>query len=159
MLVMYELAPSPQRSVLKFIDEVAPAHFRLVALAERMHADLGVAGPHRTVLKALFLDGQQSAPDLARRKSVTRQAVQPIVDDLLAKGLVSAADNPRHRRSPLYALTREGIDVCVAIQKREIAEIERLAPDADPALFEAALKAIRALNDAMAGRLEAADAA
>lgn len=157
ILVMYEIAPSPQRSILGFIDEVPWAFFRLSAMADRLHCDLGVAGAHRSILKTLFQDGEQTAPDLARRKLVTRQAVQPIIDDLLAKELIRAEDNPHHRRSPLYVLSQKGIDACVAIQKREIEELDRLAPAIDVAAFDTALAAIRALNEALSDRLEATE--
>ncbi|MEQ1930468.1 MAG: MarR family transcriptional regulator [Parvularculaceae bacterium] len=154
---MYEyLAKTPERSILGFIDEVPYAFFRLSALAERLHADLGVSGPHRGVLKALFLDGEQTAPDLARRKLVTRQAIQPIVDDLVSRGLIAAEDNPRHRRSQLYSLTKKGIEACVTIQEREIAEIERLTPDLDAGSLDSALSVIRQLNEALLERLDAA---
>jgi DNA-binding MarR family transcriptional regulator len=153
---MYQLTPSPERAVLGFIDEIPAAFFRLSALTETLHADLGVAGAHRTVLKWLFLDGEQTAPDLARRKLVTRQAIQPILDDLAARGLIETVANPRHRRSSLYRLTAQGIEACVVIQKREVEEIGRLAPEADQAVFETALAAIRRLNEALSQRLEAA---
>lgn len=151
---MYEPPPSLQTSVLSFIDEVPPAFFRLSAMAERIHADLGVAGPQRSVLRSLFIEGEQTTPDLARRKPVTRQAIQPVVDDLVARGLVSARENPRHRRSKLYALTKPGIDLCVAIQQRELEEINRLAPAIGSAAFGAAIEAIRTLNNALADRLD-----
>lgn len=147
-----------RQSILELIDEIPVAFFRLSAMAERLHGDLGVGGPHRSILKILFVDGEQTAPDLARRKLVTRQAIQPHLDDLQAKGFVAAVDNPRHRRSNLYSLTKSGIDLCVAIQKRELEELEAWVPDMDPAALASALKAVRDLNEALDARLAEAAA-
>jgi DNA-binding MarR family transcriptional regulator len=151
---MYDPPESPHGALLRLIDEVPSAFFRLSAMAERLHQDIGIAGPARGVLRTLFLEGEHTAPDLARRKPVTRQAVQPILDDLLARGLVAARDNPKHRRSRLYALTKEGIELCVTIQRRELEEISFLSPDLDPDKIAAAVEAMRQLNATLADRLD-----
>lgn len=151
---MYEPPESAQGALLRLIDEVPPAFFRLTAIAERIHEEIGIAAPQRGALRSLFLDGEQTAPELARRKPVTRQAVQPLLDDLVARGLVSARDNPRHRRSKLYALTKEGIDLCVSIQQRELAELNLMAPNIDSEKVAAAVEALRVLNATLADRLD-----
>lgn len=151
---MYEPPESLEGALLRLIDEVPPAFFRLSAMAERLHEDLGVGGPARGVLRSLFLDGEQTAPELARRKPVTRQAVQPVIDELVERGLVSARDNPHHKRSKLYALTRDGIELCVSIQRRELAELNLMSPEIDGAKVAAALEALRFLNARLADRLD-----
>jgi len=156
---MYSEGDTPQQAALEFIDEIPTAFFRLSAMAERLHRDLGVGGPHRGILKSLFLDGEQTAPDLARRKMVTRQAIQPYLDELMAQGFIAAVDNPRHRRSSLYSLTKAGIELCVAIQKREFEELESWGAQLDPAAIRAALKAVRELNEALDARLSDAASA
>ncbi len=150
---MYSEGDTPQQTALEFIDEIPTAFFRLSAMAEKLHRDLGVGGPHRGILKALFLDGEQTAPDLARRKMVTRQAIQPYLDALLAQGFIAAIDNPRHRRSSLYSLTKSGIDLCIAIQKREFDELQSWGAQLDQGAIRTALKALRELNEALDARL------
>jgi hypothetical protein len=66
---------------------------------------------------------------------------------------VRTENNPRHKRSKLYAITPDGIDLCVKMQEREIAEIRRLLPDAGAADFRAAAEAIRILSDALQAKL------
>ena len=150
---MYDPGKTPEADVLATINEIPRAFFRLTATAERLHADLGVAAPARGLLRDLFLDGEQTAPELAAKKPVTRQAIQPLLDELAARGLVRTENNPRHKRSKLYAITPDGIDLCVTMQEREIAEIRRLLPDAGAADFRAAAEAIRILSDALQAQL------
>lgn len=150
---MYSEGHTTRQSVIELIDEIPATFFRLSAMAEKLHGNLGVAGPHRGILKLLFLEGEQTAPDLARWKMVTRQAIQPHLDELLAQGFIAAVENPRHRRSNLYSLTKSGIDLCVAIQKREFEEFERWELKVDPASIVAAVKTIRELKEALEARL------
>lgn len=151
---MYEPPESLQGALLRLIEEVPPAFFKLTAMAERLHEDIGIAGPGRGTLRSLFLDGEQTAPELARRRPVSRQAIQPILDELVSRGLVAARDNPKHRRSKLYAITKDGIDLCVRIQQRELEELNLVTPDIDQAKLVAAVEAMRILNNALSDRLD-----
>ncbi|MEZ5927561.1 MAG: helix-turn-helix domain-containing protein [Parvularculaceae bacterium] len=154
---MYELEKSPEGDVLAMINEVPKAFFRLSAIAETVFADLGVSASERGVMRTLFIDGERTAPDLARMKPVTRQAAQSVLDGLVAKGLVEAIDNPRHKRSKLYVLTRDGIDLCVRLQDRELDAIRALLPTAGAADFAGAAEALRVLSEALAARLDLAE--
>lgn len=146
---MYDIGKSPEGDVLALINEVPTAFFRLSAVAETIFADLEVSGPARGVLRDLFIDGERTAPELARRKSVTRQAAQAVLDDLVAKGYVRATENPRHKRSKLYVLTPEGIDLCVKIQELELQEIRCILPSVGLHDFAAAAETLRTLSDVL----------
>ncbi len=150
---MYDLEPSPERDVLAAVNEVPRAFFRLAAMAQNIFTDLGVSPGERGVLRELFVDGQDTAPSLAQRKPVSRQAMQAILDGLVAKGLVRIDDNPRHKRSKLYRLAPQGIDLCVELQKREIAAIRELMDEAPEADFAAAAAALQTLNRLLARKL------
>lgn len=143
---MYDPEPGPASDVLAAVNEVPKAFFRLAAIGEPLLAEFGVTPPERGVLRDLFLDGEATAPDLARRKPVTRQSIQPVLDGLAAKGLVRTFENPRHKRSMLYALTREGVELCVAIQARELAVIGDLLDGMAADDFAAAARALKAIN-------------
>lgn len=124
--------------------------------AESLFSDLGVGGPGRGVLRDLFFDGERTAPELARRKMVTRQAAQAILDDLERQGFVRTKENPRHKRSKLYLLTPAGIEVCVKIRERELAAIRRMfehVGSVDGAQFAAAAKVVARLSEALEGGL------
>lgn len=154
---MYDPGPSPARDILALINEIPRAYFRLSAIADELFADLGVSGSERGALRDLFVEGEGSAPQLARRKAVTRQAMQGVLDRLVAKGLVRAEANPRHKRSVNYVLTPAGIDTCVELQRREIAKIENMIASIDAADFARAAAALAALNAALAADIDARD--
>lgn len=155
---MYPLPPSPETNMLRFAEGAVALYFKLSAVAGRMHEDLGLTGGMRAMLRELFLDGHQTAPEIARRKSVSRQAVQPHLDGLVRLGFVRSIPNPRHKRSKLYEVTPRGIDVCVTMQGREIAKLKKAAAGFDPADVRAGLRTIEAMNKALTdyldGRLE-----
>ena len=90
------------------VDECIVLADRLVWVAEHIHGDDGRRAARRGILRGLARYGPQSVPALARARSVTRQNVQPVVDALVSEGLAVAVANPRHRRSPLFAITARG---------------------------------------------------
>lgn len=153
---MYDPDPSPESDVLATINEVPKAFFRLTAVAETLFADLGVSAPERGIMRDLFIEGEATAPEMARRKPVTRQSIQPVLDALVEKGLVSADANPRHKRSKLYSLTPSGIERCVELQKRELSVIRDMLNGMSPADFAAAAEALKAMNARLDEKISAA---
>lgn len=147
---MYDPDPGRNRDVLSLINEIPRAFFRLAAIAEELFADMGLGPPERGTLRDLFVEGESAAPDLARRKAVSRQAVQAVLDGLVAKGLVRTEINPRHKRSKHYVLTQAGIEACVEIQRREMEKIASLMGGAGDADFANAAAALAALNAVLA---------
>jgi DNA-binding MarR family transcriptional regulator len=143
---MYDPDPSPERDVLAAINEVPKAFFRITAVADSIFADLGVTAAERGILRDLFIEGQATAPEIARRKPVTRQSMQPVLDGLVGKELVRTIDNPHHKRSKLYSLTQAGVAQCVELQKRELEAIRELLSDLSDADFAAAAKALKMMN-------------
>jgi DNA-binding MarR family transcriptional regulator len=63
--------------------------------------------------------GPQTVPQLARARPVSRQHIQIVVNGLLEDGLVTAEENPAHRRSSLIRLTPKGSQELQAMQTRE----------------------------------------
>jgi DNA-binding MarR family transcriptional regulator len=151
---MYDPGPSLEGDVLAAINEIPRAFFRLAAVAEEVFADLGVSAAERGVMRELFIEGQDTAPSLARKKPVSRQSMQTVLDSLAAKGLVCVAVNPRHKRSKFYCLSQEGIALCVELQQRELSAIRELIAGAAPSDFAAAAGALKVLNDVLARRLD-----
>lgn len=143
---MYDPEPGPESDVLATINEVPKAFFRLTAIAETVFADLGVSAAERGTMRDLFIEGEATAPEIARRKPVTRQSIQPVLDGLVAKGLARTVENPRHKRSKLYSLTQSGIAHCVELQKRELRVIRDMMAGLDAADFAAAAAALKAMN-------------
>ena len=60
---------------------------------------------------------------------MTRQHVQVTVNDLLQDGFLETRPNPRHKRSPLIALTRVGRDLFAKIRQIEAEYVDAMFAD------------------------------
>ncbi len=88
------------------LDEVALTAFRLQAGGDQVGG--GIPPGQLAILAALEADGPATVAALARRRQVARQGVQRNADALALAGLVSWAENPRHKRAKLLQLTPRG---------------------------------------------------
>lgn len=101
---------------------------RLLSAGDRLVGDLGLTSARWQMLGAVALsDRPRTAPQLAARMGMTRQAAQKQLDLLMEDGLVAAEANPGHARSPLYGLTRKGTSVYAATERVQTAWASRLA--------------------------------
>jgi DNA-binding MarR family transcriptional regulator len=102
------------------------------AMAEHADAylrDAGLTAADRAVLEFLYPDARLTVPEIARRYQVSRQHVQVTVNNLLEQGLLQTLDNPRHKRSPLLALTSSGREMFATVRRREANILDRLFAD------------------------------
>lgn len=82
---------------------------RLLECGDQIVAPLGLSSARWQVLGAVALAGQAlSVPQIAAAMGVTRQGAQKQVNRMVEEGLFEPRSNPRHERSPLYALTARG---------------------------------------------------
>jgi DNA-binding MarR family transcriptional regulator len=101
---------------------------RLLSAGDRLVGDLGLTSARWQMLGAVALsDRHRTAPQLAARMGMTRQAAQKQLDLLMQDGLVAAEANPGHARSPMYVLTREGTSIYAATERVQTAWAKRLA--------------------------------
>lgn len=117
---------SDTEALTRLIRELRTGYHRLTRLATALGADLGLTPPQRAVLEGLAA-GPRTVPDLARERGVSRQHIQTLANALAEAGLVETADNPAHRRSPLYRLTAAGRARFDALVAREAGPLEALA--------------------------------
>lgn len=104
--------------------------FRVMGQATaRYLEDLDVSAADRAVMEFVYPDKKLSVPDIARRYQVSRQHVQVTVNSLMEKGLVTAMDNPDHKRSPLIVLKSEGRKVLETILARDREAIDTVFAD------------------------------
>jgi DNA-binding MarR family transcriptional regulator len=92
---------------------------RLKLVAEQVHHQGEMSGGRRAVLRLLNETGAQTVPQISRLRSVSRQHVQALVNELAAESFVEFADNPAHKRSPFVQLTRRGQQAVNAMNRRE----------------------------------------
>jgi len=101
----------------------------LRALGDDLHRDLKITAAMRAVMETLAEDGDQTVPQIARSKSVSRQHIQVNVDALLRMALVALRDNPSHLRSPFVTLTPRGRSAFTIMRGREVELLEWLAKE------------------------------
>jgi len=94
--------------VARLFEECVLLYLRLMSWASRFYGKGHLSGPRRTVLVTLASSGPQTVAQMARRRAQSRQRFQPLVDALIAEGLLEALPNPAHKHSPLIALTARG---------------------------------------------------
>ena len=136
----------PAEDLRAVVDECIVLADRLVWLAEHIHGEEGRGAVRRGILRGLARYGAQSVPDMARTRSVTRQNVQPVVDALLAEGLVVRAPNPAHRRSPLYDVTEAGRAIVARMDRNDasiLRAVGRGLPASEVATTVRTLRAVR----------------
>jgi DNA-binding MarR family transcriptional regulator len=108
------------RQLGEFFDENVRVYLRLSALAVKMHGKGPLSGPRRTVLLGLARSGPRTVAQMAREREQSRQRFQPLVNALIADGLLEAVPNPAHRQSLLIALTAKGERAVQRIQQIEV---------------------------------------
>ncbi len=101
------------------LNEVRLLYHRMVQVGEQLHADEPVTLGMRAVLEFILRNGPTTVPVVARSRSVTRQHIQTLVNDLLEQDLVVFKDNPLHKRSSFVTLTKKGDRVIRRMRKRE----------------------------------------
>jgi len=119
---------------------------RLKALGDDLHKDLGVTAAMRAVLEALHEGGDQTMPEIARAKRVTRQHIQALTARLTAAGLARLRDNPADKRSPFVVLTPAGRKTIQRMRKRETTVLAELAAALAGCDLEATLATLAALE-------------
>jgi DNA-binding MarR family transcriptional regulator len=126
----------------------------LVTSGDQLSASEDLSSARWQVLGAIAIaDRPLTVPQIARRMGLTRQSVHATVKRLIADGLVELLPNADHRRSPLARLTDLGECRYAAIDRRQIAWVNRLARGLRRSDLETAARVL----DELCGRLEAED--
>ncbi len=97
----------------------------------------------RAVLEILHQHGDQTVPDIAVRLEIKRQYVQVMANETLAAGLVEHRANPRHKRSPVLALTKQGRALIEGIIASEIRLMDEVGKGLSDAEVSTALEVVR----------------
>ena len=133
----------------RLFDEVRLLWHAMVRAGGRLHAREPVTLSMRAVLEALLREGPSSVPTIARRRHVTRQHVQALVNALLERRLVALAPNPAHRRSSLVALTKDGEGTIRRMKERETRYLGSLETRVSGLGLERAAAVLRAVRQSM----------
>lgn len=100
----------------------------------------------RAVLEILLSHGDLPVPDIAAKLEIQRQYVQVMVNETLASGFTVQRPNPRHKRSPLLALTGQGRALIDDILQKEMALMTHIAADFTDDDIATALRVVQAVT-------------
>jgi DNA-binding MarR family transcriptional regulator len=119
-----------EAEIMRVINRVRSLFHELRAVAQELHGGSSLAGGRRGVLLNLLQDGDQTVPELARRRPVSRQHIQVLVNELMRQGLVVRKPNPAHKRSKLVSLTKKGEERIRIMLGKERRALQSLKLDA-----------------------------
>lgn len=104
------IEPNPEAAILTDIMlAVFRVNGRLLEKGDQLVGSLNLTSARWQVLGAVALAGKPlSAPQIAEAMGITRQGAQKQLNKLEEDGFFEQSLNPRHQRSPLYALTELG---------------------------------------------------
>jgi DNA-binding MarR family transcriptional regulator len=120
----------------------------LLAAGDELAAEKELTSARWQVLGAVSLaERPLTVPQIARRMGLTRQSVQASVNRLAEEGLVEAADNPDHRRSPLIALTDLGRRAYAELDRLQVEWINELSDGIGAAELETAARVLGELSE------------
>ncbi len=102
--------PPKVRVLTDIMLAVFRVHGRLLEKGDELVRPLRLTSARWQVLGAVALAGSpRSAPQIAVSMGMTRQGAQKQLNALVREGFFEQRPNPRHERSPLYALTALGL--------------------------------------------------
>lgn len=126
-------------ALLELINEIRSSFHLLKAVASEVHGGPELTAARRGVLLDLLMHGDLTVPALARRRPVSRQHMQLVVNGLLEEGWAELLPNPAHKRSRLVSLTPVGrrvVKEMVARDKGVLGQLDQ--PRSPPEIVEAA---------------------
>jgi DNA-binding MarR family transcriptional regulator len=126
--------------------EVFRLNGRLLLSGDRLVADIGLTSARWQVLGAIALAGNRlPVAHIARNMGLTRQAVQRVVNELVAAGFVDFARNPYHRRAHLVVLTAQGSEAYTAAMDRQAPWANQLAQTLEEEEIRRAARVLRVI--------------
>jgi DNA-binding MarR family transcriptional regulator len=124
------------------------------ACVERGLVDTALTVRMRAVLEMLLAHGELAVPDIAEKLEIKRQYVQLMVNETLASGFTTQRPNPRHKRSPLLALTDQGRAVIEGIMQKEMDVMKDIAADFKDEDVSTALRVVQAVVTKLKAKAE-----
>ncbi|MFQ5469714.1 MAG: MarR family winged helix-turn-helix transcriptional regulator [Gammaproteobacteria bacterium] len=107
----------------------------------------GINASQRAVLEFLHQHQPQTVSNIAREKTVSRQHIQTVVNELLPLKLIQALENPAHKRSPLISMTEKGKNLFRQINQQEIKVLDEMANEFREKNITTSTRTLNALND------------
>jgi len=106
----------------------------------------GINTSQRAVLEFLHGNPSQTVSNMAREKTVSRQHIQTVVNNLLKLELVTTKENPAHKSSPLIAITGKGKKLFQKITRKEAKVLEAMANEFREKDISTSINTLKAIN-------------
>jgi len=135
-----------ERLLAEIADETYQVYDCLKQAEDLMFSAMAMSSPERTILWTLFRDGTQTVPAIARKRQLSRQRVQQIMNGLLKSALVQRAENPAHEASPIYGVSQAGKTRLLAMLKKERRFYRDLSPRLGSPRLSAALSVLKEIR-------------
>ena len=120
---------------------------QLRATSDELLEGTGINASQRAVLEFLNQNQPQTVSNMAREKTVSRQHIQTVVNDLLSLELVQSKENPAHKRSPLISMTEKGKKLFKKITQREIKVLDAMAGEFSEKNIATSVQTLNAIRD------------
>lgn len=127
------------------LDLVGPLYRRAQRKVEQDVPAEGLSVGVRAVLNMLRQDGPMTVPQMGRAQAISRQFVQRMVNEAVARGLVESVPNPAHKRSSLIRLTGAGRSAITRVIDREHAILRQAGTGLTDAEITACTKVLSRL--------------
>lgn len=128
-------------------DVVGPVYRRAQRKVEEDAPVHGLSVGVRAVLNLLRGQGPMTVPQMSRAQALSRQFVQRMVNEAVARGLAETIPNPAHKRSWLIRLTSEGSAAIDALAAHEHALLGRVGGGLTGAEITSCLRVLTRLLD------------
>jgi DNA-binding MarR family transcriptional regulator len=135
-------------------DEIEALYHQSNRLIERLYGHGELSLGCRTLLIALFRNGAQTVPQLAHARSVSRQYIQRLANQLTEEKYVEFIDNAAHKRSRLLRLTAKGEAYLRGILQQEVKIVRAMVIDLPVEQLQTAAQTLRAVRDWQSKELE-----
>jgi DNA-binding MarR family transcriptional regulator len=146
------------KAVTDLILETFRLNGRLLAAGDALVADVGLTSARWQVLGAIALSPVPlPVAHIARNMGLTRQAVQRLVNEMEADGLVRFEPNPHHQRAKLVLLGPRGQAAYDAAMKRQRPWASSLADGLRTEQIEVAAATLRAIRQRLEDQAEQED--
>ncbi len=137
---MHDVVMKKTTALYRFVWLSRPLHQEVEQAVESLLAETPLTVRMRAVLEALLEHGPSSVPEIARVLQIKRQYVQLMMNEVFAAGFAERHENPGHKRSPKYTLTKSGDELLSRVRTKEQKSLHAMARHFSATEIETALK-------------------
>lgn len=139
-------SPALAQALETLLIETLEMFFTLRAAGKQIGVVTQSGGGYWGMLRLLKLHGPRTVPQLARLRSVTRQRMQVLANELIKDGVIELIENPDHQRSKLVQLTAKGETVFEELSTRISNELIPLIAGVDVTEVETAIQVLQRIR-------------